>query len=465
MANMLDPTALALVAILAIYLACRYWTFGISLVLLLFVAHVFADYFPPLVSKPYNIYPDDIVFLLLALAAIFRLLVRKRVSLLQLSWIGVWLLVLISFFRGVPLYGLASAGNDVRGQFGFVGGVLYFASHPFTPKKFEIFVNAWKYVAWFLVAVALIRWGALVVGLSFGGNWENMGGWLRLRVLNAFQALFLFQAILAWQISIWQRNVQHGSWSFPLLVREQRRTARFAPVVVWVVCLVIVIVLQHRSVWVVGISSYLMILLYERQRMRVVFVTLFLLCITSAMWIFADFGRSVVGESLTESIREPLAEESTFMWRVEQWRSYYNTGYLSGSVEWILGKPFGAPYGSAFGGEEVGPHNWYIFLVLRLGILGLLMVSGALALTCRRLWQLSRSSLPLASSARPLLFLFATMFVFATVYGPGFEQCIYIGLAITIPLKLRSGTNAQAWEESLCRIGRLSNRDASVNLG
>lgn len=433
MDSFLLQTTLALLSSLAVFLLFRYWSFGLALVMLLFAAHVFADYFPPLVGKPYNIYPDDIVFVLLSIGAVLRLLIRRRFSLQELSWLCLCLLVLIAFIRGILVYGMASAGNDARAFLGLIVCVIYFETHGFTTKKLKIFVSAWKCVAAFLVVVAAVRWAALTFGVSLGGPGENMDGWLRYRVLNAAQALFIFQAILIWRISSQQADFRQSSLWLRRLVIGRRRGARFWTVAIWVSWFVAIIVLQHRSVWAVCIFSFLLILLHEGQRTRVIFVAVLLLCMAAAMWTFADFSGSILGESLRESSREAMnTEDSTFIWRVEQWVSYVNPGYLLGAVEWILGKPFGAPYGSVFGGEETSPHNWFVFLVVRLGFLGLFMACVTMTITFSRLWRLSRSSLPLADSAKPLLFLLGTFFIFAIPYVPSFEQCIYIGLAVAL---------------------------------
>jgi hypothetical protein len=434
MLNSLALITVAVATLASVRLTYQHWLIGIYSVLVLSAAHVFADYFPPLLDNPFNIYADDVVFAILFVAGLLKLLMDRRFSASRVFWLLFGLIILLSCFLGTRTYGVSAAGKDVRSFFYLFAGIIYFSSFPYTLSRFDGIRKGWQFIAVLFALVAIARWTAMMTGNSLGGPSEGLDGWLRLRVLTANATLVILQGALIWYASVLFSPR-------PAIHRRDHLTRRLLAAIALVPLVAVVVILQHRSVWVVGIVAFLMILQFEKDRAPVITMTLIIACVVMAAWTFLDLGRSTLGEALLQSTNAAITpdEQNTFLWRYNQWSMYYQGDYLSGVREWMIGKPFGAPYGSMFGLSEVSPHNWYVSIMLRMGVLGIATIVAILSLVLTSLWRLSASQVTTAYEAKMLLLLLVTQLVFSTVYGPGIEQCIFMGSAIglvsTIPHK------------------------------
>jgi hypothetical protein len=103
-------------------------------------------------------------------------------------------------------------------------------------------------------------------------------------------------------------------------------------------------------------------------------------------------------------------------------------------LEWVIGSPFGSGYareiavGTMHGIVEVNPHNFYVQVFLRLGIVGLALMVVIYA----RLLQRSRR---LGDSwGQATCFLLLTQLVFFSTYPPSFEQGLLLGLVANLAL-------------------------------
>ena len=102
-------------------------------------------------------------------------------------------------------------------------------------------------------------------------------------------------------------------------------------------------------------------------------------------------------------------------------------------LNWFTGEPFGTSYIRRGEGSEVaaGPHDFYIEILLRTGILGLLAL---LALTVGLLvatWRRSTEDAGVFGSGVLAALLMMQLIWFIT-WAPGIEQGIVTGIAISL---------------------------------
>src|SRR5882672_3283311 len=71
-----------------IYFVSQFWILGLGLVLLLFLSESVAVTLPGIILGSFNVYPHDIVFLILAAAFLIRMFVYRRLSTSQICWTG-----------------------------------------------------------------------------------------------------------------------------------------------------------------------------------------------------------------------------------------------------------------------------------------------------------------------------------------------------------------------------------------
>jgi len=411
--------ALALAEI--IIFVSRFPVLGLWLVLLVFLGVAFAISLPEFSLGFITAYPQDIVFIVLAISGMVRLIMRKRFSYVHVFWLFLGFLMMISFTRGVAGYGLYAAGVELREFFYFFAGALYFMNFPTSPDHIKRLALIWLYVAAALLLLALFRWVAWGAGLGIAQQWAESGRG-GLRVLNAAQALFLIQAFL---ISLYLKFVPNS----PRLWRSF--SGALLPVVV---------VLQHRTVWVVALVSILLATFQEeRIRSRVLYI------LTGAIVMGAVLGLVVFGEnigkisdSLSASTTEAFSTgESTFMWRVESWKALLIEKESSGYINYFLGKPFGAGYVRDVWGFErtETPHNYYIQVILRLGAFGLIALFSTYAILIRSLMQPAPYKAGGYFNGRLVSILLITQLIFFITYSPNFEQGIILGLAMALSIK------------------------------
>jgi O-antigen ligase len=189
------------------------------------------------------------------------------------------------------------------------------------------------------------------------------------------------------------------------------------------VLLLFVVLLQHRTVWVVTVAMVMVgfvLSTVTRKRgslpaaMAVLSVSLVVL-----MYQLGAFG--TIGNAIATSFEEVRRSNSTLEWRLAGWQQLLPRS----TAEWLSGVPFGSGYDRVVGGSlvTVGPHNYYVHLLLRLGLLSLVLLIGWYVLTWRRL----SSKGPWDVTLRVLM---AGQLIFFVTYSASPEQGVLLGLCM-----------------------------------
>lgn len=389
---------------------------GLVLIMLLFVWETVAVGLPGIILK-IIIYPQDFVFLLIGIAAALRLAITPKYHATQKAWLVFGIFLFGSVMIGLVRFGTA-AGVEFREYYYFWSGTAYFMSFKADAKFFEFVRKAWIFGAIVCVATAFFRWLSDALGLEIGAAWAQVGARTQFRVLNAGQTLLLGQALI---MLICSQAVGHLKKGEGILIAA----FSFA-----------VLVLQHRSVWAVVLACiFILLLLDKAARVRMIGgfgVLIFpMAAILVALSLTSSFDE--VTSSVAGSAVEVGASHSSLVWRINSWEELLRQWLYSGPVQYAFGQPFGSGFSRFIEGVEgatvEGPHNYYVQILLRVGLTGMFafLLSYWVAISDllkRDSWQKGSAQ----EYVLPLL-LFSQL-VYFIPYAAGYSQCVLLGLAL-----------------------------------
>ena len=218
-----------------------------------------------------------------------------------------------------------------------------------------------------LAALAIVRWLMLAAGFTLTPL-ASSGGLGVERVINSSATLWVaFAGVVGVAVAL--RKV-HGRrpWSLWVLTGATLGVVLFA---------------QHRSVWIAVAVMFALALVTVRKRWYtkagVVIVAVIFVVVIEGRGL-GDVG--VVGESFAAA----ASDARTWEWRVERWATVWDTHAARGFTSIMVGSGYG--YGwttGALGVWEASPHNGYLQLAVRIGLLGALLVVLAYAAVLRGL--------------------------------------------------------------------------------
>lgn len=362
-----------------------------------------------------NIYAADAVFVPLAVAALMRLVALHRHHILHLIIGALWLLFAFSFVRGVETWGLNLAGVEARGTFYFFTAVLYLSTVPPTRRFVDRVMNTWLLVASMVAGLALFRWMAQLAGWGIASLWkddffaqETVKG---LRVLDAPQTFVLAIAmficlmkIFTGQATRWQR------WFVYVLALE-------------------VLLLQHRTVWVVSIAGLAWLLIADARIRGKLAVSLVAAAMIASVLYLVVLGSQA--NPIASSLQTSATSEETFQWRLEGWKQLLLDAGRYSTFDRLFGQPFGAGYPRVI--EDVlvnrSPHNFYVQTFVRLGAFGLIFLMALYVISIRGIatQRLADHQGMWVHSQFWQMLLFMHLFYFMT-YAPIYEQGLIIGI-------------------------------------
>lgn len=368
---------------------------------------------------PLTVFLTDVAAGLLIVATVARFLRAPRLTRPQVLLLAVAAVALLSLARGVLAFGLEPAVNEFRRWLALLAGTLYFSTVEPVRTWYDRIALVWLAGVAALVALALLRWAGLAVGVS--GGILGAGG--TVRVLDAPQALVIAQAffvVLPW----WRRH-------------ESPYLRHAAPAL-----LAVVVLLQHRTVWVVLVAGVGLLALrrgaLDRQVVAMVGVSLLLGALLGLLLLD---GSDV---TLSEQLSGSATNTDTFLWRYQGWGELLQRAGQDGG--WV-GRVIGLPIGSGWrrfvegGYVEVSPHNFYLETYLRLGAVGLAALAALLVLIVGARLRVPRPAAGAAAAGDPpgvggllgndvLLVLAASLLVFWITYAPDLTQALLLGLLI-----------------------------------
>ncbi|MER6059608.1 O-antigen ligase family protein [Streptomyces sp. NPDC001792] len=399
-----------------LWILIRHHTLGVSLVLTVHAGSM-VDAPTSAVVLGVHVYPADVVTLCTASVGLGRLLVHglpRRVGLLPL--LGLTGLTLWSTLRGIASFGLQAAVNDARVSFWFtIAGALYIATMPANFCLERTVRRAWSTIA--LAYCVLCTTGWMRHGLHAVTERVTVQGTVvDPRPVPAAAALILAQAAVLLLYAPSDHSKKARASSVPDWL------GRRVPAVVF---LLFVVLLQHRTIWTVTVAMMMSGWALRRNTGggRSVSFALASLSVSLALVAYRLGFFGTLGGTLASSAAEVQDPSSTFDWRVAGWRQLLATP--ASLVQWLSGMPFGSGYDRVVGGilVTVGPHNYYVHLTLRLGLVGVALLIAWYVLTWRRL----RNEDPWTATLRVLM---VGQLVFFITYSASPEQGVLLGLCV-----------------------------------
>ena len=333
--------------------------------------------------------------------------VKRDVVLLVLL---LWSMILgLNYILGLRAFGLQVATNEFRSYFYIICIALYVASLDIQvvwPKIEKLFL----FGSFCLFVISII--GFLDGDFSRGG-----------RPVASYHALLILQAML---IGIFMHN-------------RGRLRHSLIPFVVGLFPLLVI--LQHRSIWVVMLFSFVFVfMLVPNMRRRVVQSGLIGILVVGGLCGIV-FGATIF-EALKDSYDEAALmgtseKTNTFIWRMQGWSSLLSGKQMNSVQDLLIGNPFGSGWErtvlTSDGVKEVrteSPHNFYVQTLLRGGVFGFLAFLGLHIMLLRNMCFQARINRELRPFFHCLTVLIASQMIYYVPYGSDYVQAIFLGSGI-----------------------------------
>ena len=333
----------------------------ILLYLLLSVQFLVAGHLVPEISARVMgvaIGPVDVINMMLLTVAILRM--KRGPTGLQWALLGAIGLVIYGTFTGFLRLGDA-AMLGFRAELYFLVPALFVST--ISVQSLPKVVRA---IVWFgtgLAVLAVFRW----IGIAnFGFEFET--GYLIERVIPSNAALWVALAALA---SV-----------FGLFHARGNRPTNY-PWIVAGLCLAVVLFTQHRSVWVASAIMLAMVFLITQQRTFLKVAVVLTAGVAVALIELLDLGH---GGAAAESLTFAMSNLESWVWRIERWGNVWETHAARGWTAILLGSGYGYGWVTGILGEwEYSPHNGFLQIAVRIGLLGAFLVFLPYYLALRRL--------------------------------------------------------------------------------
>jgi hypothetical protein len=361
----------------------------------------------------------DLVAVIVLAAAVARCLRLRHLSRHQHWLIMLGILLLVSLVLGIAGHGVQASISDSRQYLFFVGAALYMATFRPAVDLYDRIGRIWLLAAVLMILLACIRWLQVFAGINLGVPAERNGVDTAIRVLDGPYAFFLTGALLL-TIPFWPR-------------RGQARWIRGLGAVL----LVVVVVLDRRTVWV-ALFVGVVVLLLRGRRLRARTVALVVAALIVTVLAFA-------GDVLARDQAPPgtVTSTGTVDWRVEGWSDLVGS-WSESPVNWLLGEPFGGGFNRTVGGSDFNshPHNFFIETMIRAGVGGLIALIALTVGLLRRVWRVPVLGVGLFEPG-VVVPLLAMQLIWCLTWVPGLEQGIVTGMAVAMAVRGARGATGR----------------------
>lgn len=343
----------------------------------------------------YDVYLLDGVVMIIGLAVILTL-ARGRHR--RLSAIPFILLIAtgVTIARGLGPFGTQQAVNSGRALLYVFVAVAF--GHVCLGSRVRALQRVWTVSASVFLLIGLSFWLKNGLG-TYAGSGE--------RALNSSQALVVAQA------------------GFMNLAPDRDKRARLLAVA----CMAAVLASQQRTVWAATLFTAVLMASQarssgDRRRTRVVrrglvagLVAVVVLLVAGPSDLRNSTSAAVSGDAVS-------TEEGTFGWRVQSWQQLVGDFGDRPLTDHLIGQPGGTSLERVIDGivRKESPHNMYVFVLLSLGVTGLLAFGSLMFVALRE-----------SRHRDPLLFaIIAGLLIFSVGYQLAPESGLLIGAAVAM---------------------------------
>ena len=371
----------------------------------------------------FNLYATDVISIIMLVVALinYRQLAANFGPLL-VPWIAFGLVLAVSLLSGAAVFGLGTATNEARSFLQLYAGLTWAASVNWDKNggAYALYRPA-LILGWSLTLLACFH--AAVYGINGADSVVNLDGTESVtgRVLVSGQAMAL--TLCAGSVVAW--------WA-----AKRTRVAAFSASIFGVV----VVISQHRSVWIAALVGIASVFVFGPWKSKIRML--------AVMSIASIAGILLAGSGALNSIlvqfTQALSDDRSLNARTFDWPQLIDQSFRLGPGAVLVGQPMGSGYVRTEPNGLIAtfmPHNWYVSIFLRTGILGSIFF-----------WLPFIWSLFLAMRNRKHLHILFTVVVVLTYSGAySMESYLYffIGWAVILAIQKRSqGTNTTEIERT-----------------
>ncbi|WP_157951347.1 hypothetical protein [Rhodococcus opacus] len=357
-----------------------------------------------------HLFPFDVITIALIVVAVVQ---REQLKGNLRPWLAVLLallpLLIVSVVVGYVKYG-SIALVEFRPFMYFMAAIVAFASVEWSDsnvRRLALIAALASSVAIVVIAVARL------VELGFVSSDEFFidatGTYRTLRPVVASQAAVL------------------GLGSIVVLAEWIRR-GRVGVLFVWIILISVVVVVQHRSVWVAtlfGIASLALLMRGGGLSARLVAAIMCWLSFASLLYLTGAL--DLLLDKLSTSFADIFSAGSTVTNRTSGWDLLTNELFAQNNGASAMGLPMGHGYariGPTGLVETYQPHNWYVQLLLRVGVLGVTCFVASVIFGAFGAWTKRGSRLQFALVVFVSVFVLAYGFVWYLVPFFVFGACV-----------------------------------------
>ena len=408
-----------LVPVILIFLH-RSFRFGLFVVVLSFMVDTLT-LGSAAINLGVNLFFPDLTFLLLAFSAAVRLFFAKDFPKRNIAWFVFAFFVLISTAAGLVSFG-SSAGVQARSYFYFVVAGSYAMGFRMSNDQLRSLFNALVVCTLLLIGTAFYRWVVYytpITSLLPQGGTYNIDG--PIRVIYSNHALVIAQVMVAaFFFAVAAGGFVLSQFLSPLLLG-------------------MVIVLQHRSVWLAALVGVLARFLLGKTKggstIRQLAFVAAIVGVTAIPLAFNQ-GLSAVSQQVGNSAAGALSGGGTGGERLQSWGEIIKNWYRAGPRSIVMGQSFGADNTRTVTdnrGESKQisyiAHNLYVQTLFNTGLLGLaayLITSIHVVLGLYRICRTTRDDV----FAEVLFVLIVMQMTYYIPYGVDYLQALIFGVAI-----------------------------------
>jgi hypothetical protein len=361
----------------------------------------------------------DVGYALVAAAAVARFLHLRRTPAGQQLLVLLAGVLLLSLLRGAA-ESVPSAFNEFRSYLAYIAAAAYAATARVDVTTREAIGRTWLWAGGAMAVLVSVRWTARFAGVGIGPVDATYDA--AIRALSGPETMMLANcAIVA---------------LLPALDGERRPVSERQ---LGVLLLVMTIILNRRTVWVV--LAVVLLAMVLRNPVIGRRLTAAAVIGVAAFAVVVPFLPGASGEDAPAV--QTATDTGTFEWRLEGWMNLIDGG-PDEPVEVAVGQPFGRGYAREVEGQllESTPHNFYIQTYLRSGVIGVLALLGVAGYAAVRIHG-GRKVDGLLGSETLLVLLLAQAVWFLT-WGPSPEQGLLLGLAVAVATRRPSPADGAA---------------------
>ena len=296
---------------------------------------------------------DGLAAVMLAVAAV-RALMQWRWDAGRVLVAGLVALVAIHIGRGVLEFDLQAGLNNGRTWLYFVAALAYLCTLPHRPGP-----AVWRVLiaAGIFLAVLAVPYFVADGIHSASGLIEEDGALVNWRPITAHGALIILQAAI--------------------LMVATRWPGRRASIGLASALGVVILLLQHRTIWVAALAVLALACVWwaidrpERRRVAIGIGAGALAALAVAV-----VAAAIAGGAFWDSIKEPVSDQSTVIWRTDGWGELISDNDSPSNV--LTGNPSGVGFERVVDAAAIdaSAHNLYIDAYVRFGVIGVLLVAS-----------------------------------------------------------------------------------------